>query len=76
MGIGISGAAKIPDQFSWSADVIAPMAKRTSGAEDSAATPLTCSMCDILVLSLMLDVEGIKTSGAIEIFHWIHNAHN
>ena len=46
----------------------ASMATGTSGAEGTAAAPLTCSLCDVPMLSPMLDVEGIETSGGTKYF--------
>ena len=57
MGIGHSGA-----------DVIALMATGTFGDEDSTTAPLTYSLCDAPMLSPMLDVEAIETSGGTEYF--------
>ena len=50
----------------------------TSGAEGSLRPWKTSSLCDMLMLSPMLDVEAIGTSGGIlvvlSIFSWVHSA--
>ena len=56
-----------------SADVLAPMATGTSGAEDSSASPLTSSLCDALMLSPMPIIGGHRNFQRYRDFQLISN---